>query len=148
MNDDKIVVYKTFLDPVNAHIVKGLLESYGIRCFLTDELMATLNMGYCAAIGGVKLHVFEKDVDHIRAILTSKNIEAEPDQSIEGKVSEISCPNCHSTNVSYGGSVKKKFGLWNALFFSIISILAFVAYPITLRKTYHCFDCDHEFKKV
>ena len=34
-------------------ILKGLLESYGIECFLTDELMAALNVAYCAAIGGV-----------------------------------------------------------------------------------------------
>ena len=94
-----------------------------------------------------KTKVFEKDVDRIDAILTSKNSEPEVGQSIEGKASEISCPNCHSTNVSYGASVKKKFGLWNALLFSLISIFAFIAYPFTLRKTYHCFDCDHEFKK-
>jgi len=146
MNEDKIVVYETFLDPINAHIVKGLLNSYGIECFLTDELMVTLHVAYNAAIGGVKLHVFEKDVDRIQDILKSENSAPEPGQSVEGNDSEISCPNCHSTNVSYGGSLKKRFGLLNALLFGLISIFAFIAYPFTGRMCYHCFECDHEFK--
>jgi len=147
MNEDKIVVYETFTEPINAHIVKGLLNSYGIECFLSDELMVTLNVMYGPAIGWIKLHVFEKDVDRIQAILKSQNKEPEPDQSIENEVSPIVCPKCNSSNVSYGGSVKKKFALWNALLFSIITMFAFITYPITLRKVYHCFDCNHEFKK-
>ncbi|HAH23819.1 MAG TPA: hypothetical protein DCL77_08690 [Prolixibacteraceae bacterium] len=147
MNDDKIVVYETFSDPINAHIVKGLLNSYGIECYLSDELMSTLNIAYCAAIGGVKLHVFEKDIDRIQVILKSQNREPELSQSIESKDTEINCPNCHSANVSHGGSLKKKFGIRFALLFSLISVLALIFYPFPLRKTYHCFDCDHEFKK-
>jgi len=91
--------------------------------------------------------VFERDVDRIHDILQSENSEPQPTKSMEGKASEISCPMCHSTNVSYGGSVKKKFGLWNALLFSVISLFALILYPFTLRKVYHCFDCNHEFKK-
>jgi hypothetical protein len=146
MSDDKIVVYESFADPIHAHIVKGLLDSYGIECFLTDELMATLHVAYNAAIGGVKLHVFEKDMDRIQAILKSENSEPQPGQSMEGLDAEIICPNCHSTNVSYGGSLKKRFGIMNALLFALISIFAFIAYPFTGRMGYHCFDCDHEFK--
>ena len=148
MDDDKIVVYETFPEPIQANIVKGLLNSYGIECFLSDELMVTLNVMYGPAIGGVKLHVFEKDVDRINAILKSENSEPEPDQSIENEVSKTICPHCHSSNVSYGTSMKKKFGLWIALLFSFIIMIPFRCYPFTTRKAYHCFDCNHEFNKA
>ena len=148
MNDDKIVVYETFSEPIKANIVKGLLNSYGIECFLSDELMVTLTVMYGPAIGGVKLHVFEKDIDRIHSILKSENSEPETSQSIENEYAKIVCPKCHSSNVSYGGSVKKKFGLRIALLFSFINMLAMMAYPISQRKVYHCFDCKHEFNKA
>lgn len=148
MDDDKIIVYESFIDPINANIVKGLLDSYGIECFLSDENMVTLNAMYSSAVGGVKLHVFEKDINRISDILKSQNIEPETVFSNEKENGNIACPNCKSTNVGFGGSVKKKFGLWNVVIFSIISVLAFISYPLTSRRVYHCFDCDHEFKKI
>lgn len=147
MNDDKIVVYETFMDPINANIVKGLLDSYGIECFLSDENMVTLNAMYSSAVGGVKLHVFEKDIEKINNLLKSQNIEPETEFPNEKEGENVVCPNCKSTNVSFGSSLKKKFGLWNAVIFSVISVLAFISYPLTSRRVYHCFDCNHEFKK-
>ena len=138
---DKIVVYQAFSDPINANIVKGLLDSYEIECFLSDENIVNLNAMYNAAVGGVKLNVFEKDVDRISEILKAENIQPEPGFPTEEEASKIVCPNCKSANVSFGGSVKRKFGyrdIW-------ISFLLMI-YPFTMRKTYHCFDCGHEFK--
>lgn len=148
MIDDKIVVYQTFMDPIHANIVKGLLDSYGIECFLSDENMVTLNAMYCAAIGGVKLNVFEKDIGRINTIVESDNIQQEPIFVNEKDDDKIICPKCNSVNVSYGGSVNKKFGFWNVLVISVISIFMFLMYPFSMRKAYHCFDCNHEFKKV
>lgn len=148
MNDDKIVVYESFPDPIKANIVKGLLNSYGVECFLSDELMVTLNGNFGPALGGVKLNVFEKDWDRINVLLKSENSIPETDQSIENEDTKIVCPNCHSSNVSYGISVKKKFGLWIALLFSFITTSAFRCYPFNTRKAYHCFDCNSEFNKI
>lgn len=142
MSEDNIVVYQTFSDPIHANIVKGLLDAHGIQCFLSDENIVSVNALYAQAVGGVKLNVFEKDIRLIDSILTS--MVPEPDiDTAEKKEKGIVCPNCHSTNVAYGGSVKRKFGLWNI----IISIFLMI-YPFYMRKTYHCFDCDHEFKKA
>jgi len=148
MDDDKIVVYESFIDPINAYIVKGLLESYGIECFLSDENMVTLNAMYSSAVGGVKLHVFEKDIERIYNLLKSQNIEPESELSVEKEEGKNICPNCKSTNVGFGGSIRKKFGLWSVILFSAISIFAFISYPFTQRKVYHCFDCNHEFNKA
>lgn len=148
MTTDNIVVYQSFQDPINANIVKGLLESYGFECFLSDEYMATLNTTYSPAIGGVKLNVFERDIDRITALLKAENMNLETDSVAEEEDKVVICPNCKSTNVGYCGSVKKKFGLLSAIIFSLLSIFALVAYPFYQRKTYHCFDCNQEFKKV
>jgi hypothetical protein len=148
MSDDKIVVYQTFIDPNNAHIIKGLLGSYGIECFLSDENMVTLNAMYSSAVGGVKLNVFEKDIDRISAILESENATPENATENDSEESKIACPKCHSTNVAFGGSIKRKFGLSTALLFSLITSFFLMAYPFNMRKVHHCFDCGHEFKNV
>jgi DNA-directed RNA polymerase subunit RPC12/RpoP len=148
MDTDRIVVYKTFTDPIEANIVKGLLDSYGIECFLSDENMVTLNAMYSSAVGGVKLTVFEKDTDRISAILQSENATPETTPESEKEESGITCPKCHSANVSYGDSVNKKFGFWNVLTMSLITVFLFLSYPFSARKAYHCFNCNHEFKKV
>jgi len=147
METDKIVVYKTFTDPNNAHIVKGLLDSYGIECFLSDENIVTLNAMYSSAVGGVKLNVFEKDLNRISAILESENVTEEEITESEKEESKITCPICHSANVAFGGSVKRKFGLSTVVIFSVITSFLLMVYPFSLRKAYHCFDCGHEFKK-
>jgi len=147
METDKIVVYKTFTDPNNAHIVKGLLDSYGIECFLSDENIVTLNAMYSSAVGGVKLNVFEKDLNRISAILESENVTEEETTESEKEESKITCPICHSANVAFGGSVKRKFGLSTVVIFSVITSFLLMVYPFSLRKAYHCFDCGHEFKK-
>lgn len=148
MTDDKIVVYETFIDPINANIVKGLLDSYGIECFLTDENMVTLNAMYSSAVGGVKLNVFEKDIYRISSILESENMDQEVATESVNDESKIKCPKCNSANVAFGGSVKRKFGFSVALIFSIITSLFLMVYPFKMRKVHHCFDCGHEFKKA
>ena len=147
MDEDKIVVYKTFTDPNNAHIVKGLLDSYGIECFLSDENIVTLNAMYSLAVGGVKLNVFEKDLDRISEILESENGAADEAMENENEEAKIICPHCHSSNVSFGGSVKKKFGFSTVVIFSVITSFLLMVYPFRMRKVYHCFGCGHEFKK-
>lgn len=142
MSNDKIVIYQTFVDPINANIVKGLINSHGIECYLSDENIIAVNPLYAQAVGGIKLHVFEKDIELVNSILSSgiPDSKTVAEKEITGN---IICPNCQSTNVAYGGSVKRKFGLWNM----IIPFLLMI-YPFTMRMAYHCFDCDHEFKKV
>jgi hypothetical protein len=142
MNEDKIVVYQSYIDPINANIVKGLLDSYGFKCFLTDENMVNLNAFYGSAVGGVKLNVFDKDIDQITALLQSQIILDEPGIASEKEDNKVLCPVCHSGNISYGGSINRKFNYWHVFFSFVLGM-----YPISMRKAYHCFDCDSEFKK-
>jgi hypothetical protein len=147
MNTDNIVVYKTFVDPTNANIIKGLLESYEIECFLSDENMTGMYSPFTPAIGGVKLNVFEKDISRINSILNAENSYPE-NLSTENEEVIINCPKCQSTNVSPGNLSKKKFRFWIMFILSAISFNPLFSQPINKQKAYHCFDCDNDFEKV
>lgn len=142
MNNDRIVVFQTFSDGLQANIVKGLLCSHGIECFLSDENIVTLNALYDVAVGGIKLNVFEKDIARICEILQAENMLPKADSSEANQAKQMTCPKCQSRNVGYGGSVKRKFG-----YFDVIIPFLLMIYPFSMRKVYHCFDCGSEFKK-
>lgn len=77
--EEKIVVVRHFDNPVEANIIKGLLDANEIPCFLTDENIIGLNPLYNPAIGGVKLQVFEKDIEMVERLL-SENHEIQVDE--------------------------------------------------------------------
>jgi hypothetical protein len=66
---DKIVTLEAYYDPMLAEIILGRLEANGIPCFLADENTLAANPFYNQAIGGVKIKVFEHDLEKCRAIL-------------------------------------------------------------------------------
>lgn len=79
MEDDKVVVYKTYMRPFEANLVKGLLDANGIACFLTNEIFASRNPVYSSNVNGMKLNVFEKDIPMINELLNLANITTEED---------------------------------------------------------------------
>lgn len=134
---DKIIVFETFYNPIEANIVKARLMDSGVQCFLSDENTVTINPLYTQAIGGVKLHIFEKDIPLAQSILQDENVQL-PQEETEPGV-EV-CPNCGSSHVGYVQATKKRFGL-----LTMIVSFALMIYPFHVKKTHHCFDCEHEF---
>ena len=67
---DEIIVFKRFANAIDANIVKTKLDANGIPCFLSDENLANLNF---LAIG-VRLHLFSKDVEWAKSVLTENNL--------------------------------------------------------------------------
>lgn len=147
---DKIIVFETYYNPIEANIVKARLLDSGVQCFLSDENTITINPLYTQALGGVKLHLFEKDVDIAKNILQDENIQIALDEAVEdqfesfaeGDQSKVICSICGSSNVGYVQATKKRFGI-----FTMAVSLLFAVYPFAVKKTYHCFDCKHEFEK-
>jgi hypothetical protein len=126
----KIITFRTFQNPSEAHIVKGRLENEGIRCFLTNENTTTLLPHMTFMFGaGVQLMLHESDFDKASEILN------------ENKAKEIVCPNCSSNNIKFGlGKHKLK-----KIFFIFISLFAFTPFN-NMNNTYYCKDCKTEFK--
>ena len=77
-DDERIVTFETYYDPILAEIIKGKLEANGIACYLADDNMGTIMPIYNQAIGGVKIRVFERDLKKSRMIVAEDdNLETE-----------------------------------------------------------------------
>ena len=138
--EDKIIVHSTYYNPIEANIIRSRLEDSGIPCFLTDENVATINPLYNQAIGGVKLNVFERDVDRINTLLAEHEFGFEPEVPSTDE-DQVVCEVCGSENVSYGQATKKRFSWW-----VVILSFFFITYPFKANKCFHCYNCGHEFK--
>lgn len=67
--EDKIIVYKTFQDPLEANLIMTRLKDAGFNCFLSGENTAALRPLFDVSISGIQLHVFEKEVGEIDKFL-------------------------------------------------------------------------------
>jgi len=129
---------KIFDNTIDAHIVKSILESEDISCYLLDEHVVTLNPLYYIAVGGIKLQVTETDFQ--KATQMVNNFDTAPLVSENGEI--IECPNCNSREIHYGfKSMKGRRGIFSA----ILSFL-FMVYPLYFNRVNRCKSCDTEFK--
>jgi hypothetical protein len=64
-----LVSIRRFRDLFEAQLAKGMLESSGIECFLTDDNMVRMDWFISNMLGGVKLAVNREDVEAAIAIL-------------------------------------------------------------------------------
>jgi ribosomal protein L40E len=108
--------------------------------------VSTIQPLYNQAIGGVKLIVFERDVDAINALLAEDNslaLDASDDMDADEELVQEQrvCEKCGSKNVGYGMATDKKYSIWATL----LAFLTFTT-PIKANKCHHCYDCGHEFK--
>lgn len=119
-----LVTVATFRDYIQANIAKTKLESEGMRGFLADDVIVTLNWLYSNAYGGVKLKVGIDDSDQARAILDREWPPPEPPGS--QKASGPFCPACGSQYIyDFGFYRRLLFRLWAAL--SLVGLSAFIS---------------------
>ena len=71
--EDKIIVYQTFENPIDAHFVLTRLKDAGFSCFLSGEHTASLRPLFDASISGIQLHVFENEVEAIEKLLAENS---------------------------------------------------------------------------
>ena len=134
---DKIIVFSSFYNPIEANIIKTRLLDAGVQCFLSDENAITVNPLYNQALGGVKLHIFEKDSDLATSILQDNDVAL----SLETLAQEAEiCPKCGSNHVGFVKSAKNTPGI-----LTFLSLFFLMLYPFQTKKVYHCFNCQHEF---
>src|ERR1700675_1171392 len=67
--DVKLVILRRFRDLPEALLAKGLLDSAGIKCFLSDENTVRMHWMWSNALGGVRLWVREEDVRQAAELL-------------------------------------------------------------------------------
>ena len=67
--DVKLVALRRFRDLPGALVTKGLLDSAGIKCFLSDENTVRMDLLWSNALGGIRLWVREDDLAESVALL-------------------------------------------------------------------------------
>ncbi|MEI8085314.1 MAG: DUF2007 domain-containing protein [Paludibacter sp.] len=115
---------------VEANFIKNNLENEEIECFLTNEISSTLIPAYNGMLGaGIQIMIEEKDFETASKLISHSESEK-----------TIQCPNCNSTNITFGlGQSKFKKYLLIALSLLIIIPLG------NLKGNYQCKDCKHNF---
>ncbi|PAW94535.1 hypothetical protein CKK33_13965 [Mucilaginibacter sp. MD40] len=135
--DDKIITFERYYDPMLAHIVRTRLEDNGIPCFIADDNVIAANPLLNTAVGGIKLKIFERDLERCREILAGEPDLHEQDHvETDEHDQAVVCPYCASTNVTHlqqdgGGS-----GLLSAL----TSMFTFKG-----PEQWHCNNCQQNF---
>jgi len=78
---DEFVTVEEFIEPVNAQMVKGVLESSGIECFLLSENTNSL----LGAAFYAQLQVHKKDEADALKILSTLDDELTADEDVDGE---------------------------------------------------------------
>ncbi|RXJ52722.1 DUF2007 domain-containing protein [Gelidibacter gilvus] len=135
MKTETFTIVAIFQYSTEAQIIKGRLESDGIKVFLSDNLTIDTDPLVSKAIGGIKLKVLSHQAIEAQTILNS----IQP-YSLDDKGNSIKCPNCRSTHVELFSTIKDL----KSLFWFLFGIL-FSSLPFYTKHKYRCEMCDTEF---
>lgn len=72
--EKEIVLYRTFDSPVEANIVKDVLETNGVPCFLSNEIFSSVLPLTNSEVGAIRLNVFAEDVEKADTILSTTQL--------------------------------------------------------------------------
>ncbi len=136
-DEEKIVVLRTYYDPMLAHIIRTRLEENGVPCIVDDNMMSVYPV-YSNAAGGIKLRVFEHDVEKAEAIL-AEDAELPIDPVTDEDVAVI-CPNCGSNNVRSKLATPDDTNWLTRTMDSLFKNL-----PLGDDPEWHCFNCGKDF---
>jgi hypothetical protein len=130
MNDRaKIVTFDSYYNPMMAQIVYTKLRANRVACFIADDNVLWAKPYFNQLLGGVKIKVFEKDLEKCWGILAENNELTDGTDSLatKGIQTNATCPYCSSINVRYGDPTHFKFH-WPSL---LVSLLVWV--PVYFR---------------
>ncbi len=71
MNKERLVVLGEYPSDIDANIVKGVLETNGVRCAITNEIVSSLLPIASLSPDMVRVMVFEHDLPLAQKILAS-----------------------------------------------------------------------------
>jgi Putative prokaryotic signal transducing protein len=73
--DVKLIPIRRFRDLPQALVAKGVLDSAGVKCFLSDENTVRMDWMWSNALGGVRLWVREDDLPDAATLLAPEYSE-------------------------------------------------------------------------
>ena len=130
----QFVQVRSFDNYIEANLVLGMLQENGINCHLKDENTITIDPLLSPAIGGMKLMVYETQVQRANELL----IEAEKEY-----VKTIDCPQCKSKSLKVVININKSAGFWGQLKSMIL-----IGQTEETTKKFVCENCGAEFEEL
>lgn len=120
-----------------ALIIKGKLESEGIKVFMRDNNTIDSNPIYSNAIGGVKLFVRSQDFQKANETLSKIS-----QYSLDDNQKLIKCPKCNEEQIDMVTSIKD----FKSFLAFLLSVFFLIAIPFYSKHKYKCYNCKFEFK--
>lgn len=135
MTNNTFITVAVYQYSSEAQIIKGLLESEGIKVFLADHLTIDTDPLVSQAIGGVKLKVLAHEAYKAKEIInTIKRNSATDDTEV------VCCPNCKSPHIELFSTLKDLKSLGRFIY----GVL-FCRLPFYTKHKYRCELCETEF---
>ena len=137
---DDLVQIAAYWNVIEASLPRARLEWRGIKCFLFDEHIVTVNWLYSLAVGGVKLKVKESDVEEAFEIIQEPPPAPIAEEDVVGEDSdEPYCPQCRSWAVYHEMFARQLvFASWILLQFPL---------PFLSRK-WKCLKCGYRWRPL
>lgn len=130
----KFVILRSYDNYINANLQLQQLEAEGIRAYLQDENSAIITPYLSNAAGGIKLLVFEDQLQRATEIINS--IEEEYRKSLP-------CPQCNSFTIHPVVDTKEASNWFTSLVRSL-----FGNYTASVKIIYRCFTCGYEMDQL
>ncbi|RZU40829.1 putative signal transducing protein [Edaphobacter modestus] len=126
-----LVTIRQYRDLSEAIVVRGVIESAGIFCFLKDENFVRLDWQMSNLLGGIRLQVAAADVNAAEEVLEQPIPEAIalPDQP---SFEQPRCPRCNSIDIAWERQGRK----------AALIALYLVSLPLPRgSESWHCKSC-------
>lgn len=124
-----MITLAQFSKPEEAQLLRLRLEAGGVPAFIQDENIVNLNWLLSNAVGGVRVEIFDGDLEAAEEILAEPPLDETP--------TRIECPRCGSHKTTIDEFPRK-------LAFLSLIILGF---PILFSgRRWSCSECGHNWK--
>lgn len=133
-----LITLTSFVNPLEAYIVQGRLETEGVPTYMANEQHIWANWFISNALGGVRLQVSDKyflEAEEILKKINSGEYENELEQQ-QGVADTTKCPDCGSENI-----IECR---WNEK----VALLLFWAFAMPLpyiQGQLECHECKHQW---
>jgi hypothetical protein len=134
-NRIEFVTVGWYWNPLAAWLVRNRLVEEGLRAFVVDEFVPTVNWFYANAVRGIKVQVPRSEADAAQRVLASSSADVfGPVDAPKRPGERTKCSRCKSRNVG-----RERYSL-RAVFLSLFVF----GFPLPIRSTTQCcFDCGH-----
>ena len=78
-NDDRLVVFNSYVNDADAYIAKGVLETNGVPCIINNEIFSSVYPVGLSPWGSIKLLIFRRDMEKAIQIMKSKPLPGQPE---------------------------------------------------------------------